>query len=87
MSHSGDVEGPVLPSVPPPPVHEVRAEDIVTEVGKKAGKDESSHGFGASLRECGFHRLTARHSFLILCAVHQGSAAERCPAYQDFRCA
>ena len=47
MSHSGDVEGPVLPSVPPPPVHKVRAEDIVTEVGKKAGKDESSHGFGA----------------------------------------
>ena len=43
MSHSGDVEGPVLPSVPPPPVHKVRAEDIVTEVGKKAGKDESSH--------------------------------------------
>ena len=42
MSHSGDVEGPVLPSVPPPPVHKVRAEDIVTEVGKKAGKDESS---------------------------------------------
>ena len=43
MSHSGDVEGPVLPNLPPPPVHKVRAEDIVTEVGKKAGKDESSH--------------------------------------------
>ena len=47
MSHSGDVEGPVLPSVPPPPVHKVRAEDIVTEVGKKAGKDESSQCEGS----------------------------------------
>ena len=40
-----------------------REVEVEVEVQEEGAGGSSSHGFGASLRECGFHRLTAPSSF------------------------